>query len=1184
MKRVIFLCVLLVSIINLKAQHVWHNVRMGGGGSGPGIIAHPQVKGLFYARCDVGNAFRWEDSKQKWTGLLNWVPDSKWWLKTAANIAIDPTDTTGNLVYAALGTYPESPNYARIGGVYKSKDRGDTWYSTGLNINFASNNDQKAGERLMVDPVNGDIIICTSRQDGTYMSNKAGEPGSWTKISSLNGIFVIFDKSDGLLENPSRCKTIYIGVPNSGIYASFDGGTNFNLLSGSPLSPYRAAITSDGVLFVTHSSGVARFDGTNWKTVTPPVKGSYSAVAVNPQNPQQIIVSRHDYVLTLPMFISNDQGNSWVQLSVNSNNSENPWSPASHFTSSTFSFAWDPFNSKRVWFSDWYNTWETLNIDSSTVLWKSRSVGYENTVTIGALLSPPTGNIQLYSGFADIGGFDHLSLTEPPTNRFIDNGLSGNLACTGVAIQETNPNFIIRVGRTNWDGTGFGAYSTDEGKTYIAFSKIAGNGGRVAISANSQTIVWATQQGTAYYSNDLGNSWNTCTGAPSTVLEGTNVFMHAQTLAADKIKGSRFYIYNNGKIYRSDDTGKTFSEVSSSLPSNSIGGFTGIHTSPKTEGDLWVNLDWKGLYHSDDAGSTFVKIDGVERAKLFAIGKESPVTNKPAIYVYGVIFGKEGIFMSDDYGKNWLIISDENNMIADALDMTADRRVYGRVFLGTGGNGIFYAELSGMSDVYKPTTPENVKFRLSSDSVLLEWNRAFDQVKVEGYRIYNGNILIKETSELSTALTGLTINKEYNLYLSSYDNSGNESEKRLIKFNYELTPPTPPANPLAIADRTFINLSWSPSTDLSGIKGYTILLNNQLRYQTNDTSIFISNLSPATDYTISIVAIDSSENHSIPVIVSASTLSNTANFVVNADFERGNYNGWVGWGTQKLTTIEKYKGDYGVEVPACGAAEQTIVGLKPNTDYILSAWIKSSSANTIASLGVKFYGNDEKSVTTSSTNWVQKAVLFTTGADYSTAYIYFYSKCSNSLSIFADNFELTEGKDTIAPTLPTNLKATPNTTYIKLTWTASDDLFGIKGYNIYQNGTFLQFVTTKVFTVPNLLSGTVYEFGISAIDNNSNESVRTNVTVSTIVTDIEDTRNLGIQIYPNPATDNIKISNIQQGSHIQLVTISGNIVYTERSELSTVTLYTSELPEGVYLLKVTNDIECSTYKILKLRE
>src|SRR5262249_55220309 len=98
---------------------------------------------------------------------------------------------------------------------------------------------------------------------------------------------------------------------------------------------------------------------------------------------------------------------------------------------------------------------------------------------------------------------------------------------TGADFEEGNTNFVAFVGEDSWAGAGAGGYTTDGGATFHDFASGVNNpanyGGRIAVSANSQTMVWATSNANPpsgryipSYSTDLGATWHTCTGAPGT--------------------------------------------------------------------------------------------------------------------------------------------------------------------------------------------------------------------------------------------------------------------------------------------------------------------------------------------------------------------------------------------------------------------------------------------------------------------------------------------------------------------------------------------------------------------------------------------------------------------------------------------------------------------------------------------
>lgn len=91
--------------LQASAQTSWATVRIGGGGNVTSIKPHPAVPNLFFATTDVGNPYRWNHTDQKWEGLLNGVPLSQANNSACGNIAVDPQDATGNILYATVGKY-----------------------------------------------------------------------------------------------------------------------------------------------------------------------------------------------------------------------------------------------------------------------------------------------------------------------------------------------------------------------------------------------------------------------------------------------------------------------------------------------------------------------------------------------------------------------------------------------------------------------------------------------------------------------------------------------------------------------------------------------------------------------------------------------------------------------------------------------------------------------------------------------------------------------------------------------------------------------------------------------------------------------------------------------------------------------------------------------------------------------
>src|SRR5258708_30790879 len=94
--------------------------------------------------------------------MLNNLDASYWSINACADLAADPSDATGNIVYATLGRGAAN-TWDAMGTVMKSTDRGHSWTYTGLPIWAGANNDQSTGWRIAGDPQNSNPISATTR-------------------------------------------------------------------------------------------------------------------------------------------------------------------------------------------------------------------------------------------------------------------------------------------------------------------------------------------------------------------------------------------------------------------------------------------------------------------------------------------------------------------------------------------------------------------------------------------------------------------------------------------------------------------------------------------------------------------------------------------------------------------------------------------------------------------------------------------------------------------------------------------------------------------------------------------------------------------------------------------------------------------------------------------------------------
>src|ERR1700754_4115549 len=162
--------------------YAWKNVRIDGGGFVPSVVFNPGERNLIYARTDIGGAYRWNESDQSWTPLLDSVGQSNWGYNGVLSIAPDPVDT--NRVYAAVGMYTNSwdPNN---GAILRSADKGRTWQTTVLPFKNGGNMPGRGmGERLAVDPRNNKTVYFAAEGgNGLWRSGDYGV--TWSKVTAF---------------------------------------------------------------------------------------------------------------------------------------------------------------------------------------------------------------------------------------------------------------------------------------------------------------------------------------------------------------------------------------------------------------------------------------------------------------------------------------------------------------------------------------------------------------------------------------------------------------------------------------------------------------------------------------------------------------------------------------------------------------------------------------------------------------------------------------------------------------------------------------------------------------------------------------------------------------------------------------------------------------------------------------
>jgi photosystem II stability/assembly factor-like uncharacterized protein len=199
------------------------------------------------------------------------------------------------------------------------------------------------------------------------------------------------------------------------------------------------------------------------------------------------------------------------------------------------------------------------------------------------------------------------------------------------------------------------------------------------------------------YSRDRGATWIRAEGLPEAgkIPDWAPVNIRP---AADRVNPKKFYVFDalQGRAYRSVDGGAHFADALTGLPSlpDYNLGSGSAQAVPSVESEVWLTTG-KGVYRSKDAGRIYESVDSVTDATALGFGKAAPGKTYPAVYLMGKVGDQTGFFRSDDAGATWVRINDDRHnfgFAGRAGVIIGDPRIYGRVYVGTGGRGIVYGD------------------------------------------------------------------------------------------------------------------------------------------------------------------------------------------------------------------------------------------------------------------------------------------------------------------------------------------------------------------------------------------------------------------------------------------------------------------------------------------------------------
>ncbi len=340
-------------LLTAQATYTWQNAAIGAGGFVDGIFYSPTQQNVVYARTDIGGLYKSTNDGQSWQELLDFVGDHT---ATSGNgtqsqeigvlsFAMDPENP--NNLYVDVGQYTGTN-----GDVLYSTDGGQTWGTDALSFYVGGNSNGRGdGEQLQVDPNDSNILFLGTNANGLWESTNAGH--TFTQVSSFaptSTTFVLFDPTSATLGHASQ--TIYVGANSTSagtnLYATSNGGTTWTEVTGTGTLPTGwlpgHAALSAGILYLGYANDIAPTGNINnggvfsfipgtgvWDNISPDIPGvtngpndtfGYDAVAVDPENPDTLVVTSFDRYNTTDQIWrttdANDATPTWTPLYDNS--------------------------------------------------------------------------------------------------------------------------------------------------------------------------------------------------------------------------------------------------------------------------------------------------------------------------------------------------------------------------------------------------------------------------------------------------------------------------------------------------------------------------------------------------------------------------------------------------------------------------------------------------------------------------------------------------------------------------------------------------------------------------------------------------------------------------------------------------------------------------------------------------
>lgn len=644
------------------------------------IAPHPADPALIFLGCRSG-VYRSRDRGRRWQWLREGFPaiNEHGWSAPISAISFVPGKP--QVVYAAIGD-PRGDKHFRS-EIYRSLDGGDSWSQ----IVPAGQLPEKCNiTALQIDPRNDQrLLIASSR--GVFISADGG--ASWQE--SNDGL-PAHRRARRMVMAPSNPDVIYLSMRagsgetpwQGGVYRSDDGGRSWQARSAG--LPDRAAPKASDTVMLTCN---------------------VDRLQVDPRDADKVWAGGYAWV-NATVYLSRDGGRNWQAVLRNTRDENSNYQPGwiNFWGPSVTCLTLSPVKPDRLYFG---TSGHVICTDDDGGSWEQRycrqfddgriaGTGLEVTCLHNVMPHPRIAD-KVFFGYFDIG----LLWTE-------DGGQSFRRSLKGIPGSHQNSCFAMVFDCRDdarawgvfgsWGGRGSGimAETRDGGQSWTPLNRENSGlgddkpGNLTALpGADGGTVLYLTQASKGLLcSTDGGQSWQPRNaGLPET---GIRLFAAHPTTA-----GKMICIFSAGKdrepaAYLSLDSGQSWAKAGD-MPCSDLKRIV-----VASDGVIYVvarvsRNHQGGLYASRDDGKTWQKLFANKFAQGLAVDPRNPRRLVIGLvdHPYHDQSTGDGVYLSNDGGGTWQCLNNEKLHNLSAGSIAFDPQRPNKLWVGTGGNGLFYA-------------------------------------------------------------------------------------------------------------------------------------------------------------------------------------------------------------------------------------------------------------------------------------------------------------------------------------------------------------------------------------------------------------------------------------------------------------------------------------------------------------